>query len=55
MALLHKVENDLKAEGSQAPFGLPGRLVEVLRDREADRTCRWVFPNEWLKSWKSGG
>jgi integrase len=52
--LYFKVENDLKTEGSQAPFGLPPRLVAVLRDWEADRTCTWVFPNSQHKPWKTG-
>jgi len=53
--LYFKVENDLKTEGSQAPFGLPDRLVAVLRDWEKDKTCSWVFPNEKRRPWKSGG
>jgi integrase len=52
--LYFKVENDLKTEGSQAPFGLPPRLVEVLRDWEGERTCSWVFPNTRHKPWKTG-
>ena len=53
--LYFKIESDLKTEGSQAPFGLPDRLVEVLRDWKADKTCSWVFPNERKKPWKTGG
>jgi integrase len=53
--LYFKIENDLKTEGSQAPFGLPPKLVEALRDWEKDRTCSWVFPNERKKPWKAGG
>jgi integrase len=53
--LYFKVENDLKTEGSQAPFGLPPRLIEVLRDWEQDKTCTWVFPNSQHKPWKTGG
>ncbi len=53
--LYFKVENDLKTEGSQAPFGLPPRLIEVLRDWEQDKTCSWVFPNSHDKPWKTGG
>jgi integrase len=30
--LYFKVENDLKTDGSQAPFGLPERLLAVLRE-----------------------
>jgi integrase len=52
--LYFKVENDLKTEGSQAPFGLPPRLLEILRDWEKDRTCSWVFPNTQCKPWKTG-
>ena len=52
--LYFKVENDLKTEGSQAPFGLPARLTEVLREWQADKTCDWVFPNNKLKPWKTG-
>lgn len=52
--LYFKVENDLKTEGSQAPFGLPPKLVEVLRDWQKDSTCSWVFPNSKLKPWKTG-
>jgi integrase len=53
--LYFKVENDLKTEGSQAPFGLPDPLLAVLREWEADKTCSWVFPNTEQKPWKSGG
>jgi integrase len=53
--LYFKVESDLKTEGSQAPFGLPDRLVEVLHDWcEMDRTCSWVFPNSEKRPWKGG-
>ncbi len=52
--LYFRAENDLKTEGSQAPFGLPPRLVEVLRDWEKDKTCPWVFPNSRHKPWKTG-
>jgi integrase len=52
--LYFKVENDLKTEGSQAPFGLPDRLIEVLKDWKKDETCSWVFPNNKLKPWKTG-
>jgi integrase len=52
--LFFKVENDLKTEGSQAPFGLPPRLIEVLRDWEKDKTCSWVIPNSHEKPWKTG-
>lgn len=52
--LFFKVENDLKTEGSQAPFGLPARLVEVLREWQKDRTCSWVFPNSQMRPWKTG-
>ena len=53
--LYFKIENDLKTEGSQAPFGLPSRLIDVLREWGKDRTCSWVFPNERRKPWKAGG
>ncbi len=55
--LYFKVENDLKTEGSQAPFGLPGKLVAALKEWEADREegVSWVFPNERGKPWKGGG
>jgi integrase len=39
---------------SQAPFGLPDRLIEVLRDWQKDATCSWVFPNNKGKPWKTG-
>ena len=48
------MENDLKTEGSEAPFGLPNALIEVLREWEADKTCGWVFPNSDKRPWKSG-
>lgn len=53
--LYFKVENDLKTEGSQAPFGLPERLLTVLREWEKEKTCTWVFPNRDQKPWKTGG
>jgi integrase len=53
--LYFKVENDLKTEGSQAPFGLPEKLLAVLREWEKEKTCSWVFPNSEKKPWKSGG
>jgi integrase len=55
--LFFKIENDLKTEGSQAPFGLPARLVEVLREWERDRPegISWVFPNVKGRPWKLGG
>ena len=53
--LFFKVENDLKTQGSQAPFGLPEKLLAVLREWEADKTCPWVFPNSEGRPWKSGG
>lgn len=53
--LYFKIENDLKTEGSQAPFGLPEKLLELLREWEKDKTCSWVFPNEKHKPWKTGG
>ena len=52
--LFFKVENDLKTEGSQAPFGLPDKLLEVLREWEQEKTCGWVFPNMRRKPWKTG-
>ncbi|MBY0231773.1 MAG: site-specific integrase [Gemmataceae bacterium] len=52
--LYFKAESDLKTEDSQAPFGLPPRLIEVLRDWEKDKTCTWVFPNTRMKPWKTG-
>lgn len=52
--LYFKVENDLKTEGSQAPFGLPEKLLAVLREWQQEATCNWVFPNSRLKPWKSG-
>jgi integrase len=51
------VENDLKTEGSQAPFGLPERLIEVLEGWQGDKGrvgCSWVFANSRKKPWKSG-
>src|SRR5262249_33152622 len=39
VAWLHfKVENDLKTEGSAAPFGLPDALLAVLREWEQKKT-----------------
>lgn len=52
--LYFKVESDLKTEGSQAPFGLPDHLIEVLRGWEKDRACSWVFPNTVMRPWKTG-
>jgi integrase len=55
--LYFKVENDLKTEGSQGPFGLPDRLLAVLRawkDDPARIDCSWVFANSRLKPWKGG-
>jgi integrase len=52
--LYFKIENDLKTEGSQAPFGLPVRLMDVLKDWKKDETCSWVFPNNKGKPWKTG-
>ena len=52
--LFFKVENDLKTEGSQAPFGLPTHFLEVLRAWEKDKTCSWVFPNSQHRPWKTG-
>jgi integrase len=52
--LYFKVENDLKTEGSEAPFGLPDRLLNVLREWEKEKTCDWVFPNNVKKPWKTG-
>jgi hypothetical protein len=37
--LHHKIENDLKTEGSAAPFGLPDKLITVLREWEKEKTC----------------
>jgi integrase len=34
--LFFKVENDLKTEGSQAPFGLPDKLLAILREWQTD-------------------
>jgi integrase len=53
--LYFKTENDLKTEGSQAPFGLPDKLIDVLRQWQQDKTCTWVFPNTQKQPWKSGG
>lgn len=53
--LYFKIENDLKTEGSQAPFGLPDPLIDVLKQWEKSKTCDWVFPNERRTPWKSGG
>jgi integrase len=56
--LYFKVENDLKTEGSQAPFGLPDKLLTVLREWKDDPEgieCSWVFPNTEKKPWKTGG
>lgn len=52
--LYFKIENDLKTDGSQAPFGLPDKLLEVLREWEKEKTCSWVFPNNKQKPWKTG-
>jgi integrase len=55
--LYFKVENDLKTEGSQAPFGLPQRLLAVLREWKDDPgriDCSWVFANSRKKPWKGG-
>jgi integrase len=55
--LYFKTENDLKTEGSQAPFGLPEQLLTVLREWKDDPTridCSWVFANSRKKPWKSG-
>jgi integrase len=52
--LYFKAENELKTEGSQAPFGLPDRLLEVLREWEGEKSCSWVFPNSRGKPWKAG-
>jgi integrase len=55
--LYFKVENDLKTEGSQAPFGLPQRLLAVLREWKEDEDridCSWVFANSRKKPWKGG-
>jgi integrase len=52
--LYFKVENDLKTEGSQAPFGLPDRLVTILHEWQEEKTCTWVFPNTKRKPWKTG-
>ncbi|MFO0881564.1 MAG: site-specific integrase [Gemmataceae bacterium] len=52
--LCYKVENDLKTAGSEAPFGLPDRLLDVIREWEKEKTCAWVFPNSRKKPWKGG-
>jgi integrase len=52
--LAHKRENQLKTERSAAPFGLPDKLLEVLRDWEKEKTCSWVFPNSRQKPWTGG-
>ena len=52
--LFFKVENALKTEGSEAPFGLPDCLVAVLREWQKERSCTWVFPNSVKKPWTSG-
>jgi integrase len=57
--LYFKVENDLKTEGSEAPFGLPDALVAVLKGWQRERPnapaeCSWVFPNGRGKPWKGG-
>lgn len=53
--LYFKVEHDLKTEGSQAPFGLPDKLIAVLKEWEKDKTCSWVFPNSSAKPWVTAG
>jgi len=53
--LYFKVENDLKTEGSQAPFGLPDKLLAILREWEDDKTGTWVFPNSAGKPWRTAG
>jgi integrase len=56
--LYFKGENDLKTEGSQAPFGLPERLLKVLggwRDDPCRIDCTWVFPNADRGPGKTGG
>lgn len=52
--LYFKIESDLNTEGSQAPFGLPDRLIAVMRDWQQDATCSWVFPNNKGNPWKTG-
>jgi integrase len=52
--LYFKVDNDLKTEGSQAPFGLPEKLMAVLREWELDKICSWVFSNSRKTPWKAG-
>jgi integrase len=55
--LYFKVENDLKTEGSQAPFSLPERLLAALREWKDDNDridCSWVFANSRKKPWKGG-
>jgi integrase len=53
--LHHKIENELKTEDSAAPFGLPDKLITILREWEAEKTCSWVFPNSTGRPWKGGG
>ncbi len=53
--LFFKIENDLKTEGSEAPFGLPDALIPILQDWKRYGTGPWVFPNSEGKPWTSGG
>jgi hypothetical protein len=52
--LYFKFENDLKTEGSEAPFGMPDVLMDVLREWQQEKTCNWVFPNSRMKPWTAG-
>jgi integrase len=52
--LFWKIEHGLKTPGSEAPVGLPDRLVEALKEWKRIRTCKWVFPNERHKPWTGG-
>jgi integrase len=56
VAWLHfKIENDLKTDGSAAPFGLPNALMCVLCEWESKKTCKWVFPNGAGNPWVTSG
>jgi integrase len=52
--LSHKRDNQLKTEKSAAPFGLPDKLISVLREWETEKACSWVFPNSRQKPWTGG-
>jgi integrase len=52
--LYFKIDNDLKTDGSEAPFGMPDVLAAVLRGWKQHESCSWVFPNSKKKPWTAG-